>query len=449
VEFEWFRSAGVAIHSDRGGSLLCDPWMNDGALLGSWFHWPPLAGDESDRLLSHAWDAVYITHLHGDHYDRPFMSKLAKAHPNTKVVIASFAHPWLRNSLENIGFSGRILETQPSSMTEVAPGISMTAIAADHCNPRLCGANVPCVSPLAWSRAIDSLGVIEVDGVRVLNANDATTVVHSMPLYASLPPIDIMLTAYAGASPYPQAFTNLSDEERTAAARTKADAFLGRVANVSRIVKPRMLFPFAGQHMLGGSLTALNEFRGMYPLLESARLLREKQDASVFTLQPFSRVDPTAGLLSDDSYREPTQEVRADYLEAISSVQFPYQKRSIERVAESDHVARLFSAAEGLAWRYRELGWSMQKSLVVGSELGSVTLNVDGSDTEVREGVLPRFEYTSVSTDPRLLDSIIRRKPGYSGFTDAHMNVADGGNHLQWFREGAYDPQLTSLLFFL
>ena len=131
MEFEWFRNAGVGFHSALGGSLLCDPWVNDGAMLGSWFHWPPLQGDEHEQLLRTRWDAVYITHLHADHYDRRFLSKLAKVQPNTKVVIAEFAHNWLHDSLENIGFRGRIIRTSPYSMCEIAPGISVSAIPAD------------------------------------------------------------------------------------------------------------------------------------------------------------------------------------------------------------------------------------------------------------------------------------------------------------------------------
>lgn len=449
VEMEWFRSAGVGLYSAAGGSLLCDPWLNDGALLGSWFHWPPLEGDEHDRVLSTKWDAVYITHLHGDHYDRRFMSKLAKAQPETKVVIADFAHAWLSDSLENIGFRDRIIRTPAHSMSEVAPGISITAIPADHCNPSLCGANVPCVSPHAWGRAIDSLGLIEIDGLRILNANDATTVVSSMQLYSGLPPIDLMMTAYAGASPFPQAFSNLDHDEKLAAAKQKADAFLGRVATVTGLVKPRMIFPFAGQHMLGGSLVELNDYRGMYPLLESARRLRELQDAPVFTLAPFTRVELSDRALDGDSYVEPSDEIRAEYLAAISAISFPYQKRSLDRVRESDHLAVLEESMRGLAWRHQQLGGSITKSLVVGSSLGYVTLNLYGGQAEVVAGDAPEFEYTKVTTDARLLDAVIRRKPGYSGFTDAHMNVADGGNHLDWYREGAYDPGLTSLLFFL
>ena len=446
---EWFRSAGVGLYSASGSSLLCDPWLNDGALLGSWFHWPPLEGDEHDNVLSMKWDAVYITHLHGDHYDRRFMSKLAKVQPNTKVVIADFAHSWLSDSLENIGFRGRIIRTPAHSMIEVAPGISITAIPADVCNPSLCGANVPCVSPHAWGRAIDSLGLIEIDGFRILNANDATTVVSSMRLYTDLPPIDLMMTAYAGASPFPQAFSNLEHDEKLSAAKQKADTFLGRVAKVSELVKPRMIFPFAGQHMLGGNLVELNDYRGMYPLLESARRLRELQNALVFTLAPFTRVELSGRPLDSDSYVEPPDETRIAYLAEISGISFPYQKRSLERVKNSDHLAVLEESMRGLAWRHKQLGGKLNKSLVVGSSLGYVTLNLHGHEVEVVAGDTPKYEYTKVTTDARLLDAVIRRKPGYSGFTDAHMNVADVGNHLDWYREGAYDPGLTSLLFFL
>lgn len=449
MEFEWFRSAGVGLHSAAGGSLLCDPWLNDGALLGSWFHWPPLEGSEPERILSTNWDAVYITHLHGDHYDRRFMSKLAKAQPKTKVVIADYAHPWLFDSLESIGFRGRIIRNRAYEMQEVAPGISMTAIPADHCDPVLCGANIPCVSSQTWGRAIDSLGLIEIDGMRIMNANDATTVVSSLRLYSNLPPIDLMLTAYAGASPFPQSFSNLSREEKLQAAQIKATAFLEKVARVSTLVRPQMIFPFAGQHMLGGSLTPLNETRGMFPLLDSARKLREMQDAAVFSLQPFMRVDLSEQKMDGDFYIEPPEHERVAYLERIRESRFPYQKRDLLRVQESDHLELLLAGMRNLAWRYEKLGKRYNKSLVVGSELGSATLNINGEKTEVFLGDSPSFECTKVMTDPRLLDAIIRKRPGYSGFTDAHMNVADGGNHLEWFREGPYNPDLTSLLFYL
>jgi hypothetical protein len=173
------------------------------------------------------------------------------------------------------------------------------------------------------------------------------------------------------------------------------------------------------------------------------------QEAPVFTLAPFTRVELSDRTLNGDSYVEPSEETRIEYLSGISKISFPYQKRSLDRVKNSDHLAVLEESMRGLAWRHQQLGGKLNKSLVVGSSLGYVTLNLDGDEAEVVAGDTPKFEYTKVTTDARLLDAVIRRKPGYSGFTDAHMNVADGGNHLDWHREGAYDPGLTSLLFFL
>jgi UDP-MurNAc hydroxylase len=50
MKIQWFRSATVGIYSKSGTSILCDPWITDGAFIGSWFHWPPLEGFEFSEL---------------------------------------------------------------------------------------------------------------------------------------------------------------------------------------------------------------------------------------------------------------------------------------------------------------------------------------------------------------------------------------------------------------
>ena len=446
---EWYRSAGVGLFSKAGGSLLSDPWIHDGALLGSWYHWPPLGGFEKERLLTHPWDAVYVSHLHGDHFDRRFLAKLAKLNDNVHIIIASFAHQWLKRSLERLGFAGRIIEASPNNSVEVAPGIDMTVFTADHCNPALCGSNISCVSPLDWNRAIDSFALIAIDGLRVINANDAATVTSSPELFKHLAPIDLLLTAYSGASPYPQAFTDLSASEKRQAGKAKADTFLSKVAQVSTDLKAKRLFPFAGQHVLGGRLSGLNEFRGMYSLNESARVLSRLQEASVFTLQPFRRVDPTDCSHQDLSFLEPSASEQASYLRDIGNRTFPYERRDISRIDAHTHTSSLVRSMEHVAKKYEATGWTKQKSLVVGSDLGAVTINLDGRRTSVAPGTRSMFDETRIWADPRLLHSIVTHRSEYAGFTDAHMNVADGGNHLEWSRSGEYDPQVTSLLWHL
>ena len=73
MRLEFYRSATVGIFSDdRKTSVLCDPWLTDGAFLGSWFHDPPLEGFEFDEVVRIPWTFIYISHLHADHFDRKF-----------------------------------------------------------------------------------------------------------------------------------------------------------------------------------------------------------------------------------------------------------------------------------------------------------------------------------------------------------------------------------------
>lgn len=78
MRLEWFRSATVGLTSPSGVTVLCDPWITDGAFIGSWFHWPPLEGFEFDDLVARRWDFVYISHLHANHFDRRLVAEIAR-----------------------------------------------------------------------------------------------------------------------------------------------------------------------------------------------------------------------------------------------------------------------------------------------------------------------------------------------------------------------------------
>ena len=54
MKVQWYRSATVGIYSQAGTSILCDPWITDGAFIGSWFHWPPLEGFEFEDTFCNA-----------------------------------------------------------------------------------------------------------------------------------------------------------------------------------------------------------------------------------------------------------------------------------------------------------------------------------------------------------------------------------------------------------
>ena len=64
--------AGILIESDHG-SIVCDPWFVP-AFLGSWFPFPRNDRLDDDLLARiEGADFLYVSHLHGDHWDEPWL----------------------------------------------------------------------------------------------------------------------------------------------------------------------------------------------------------------------------------------------------------------------------------------------------------------------------------------------------------------------------------------
>jgi UDP-MurNAc hydroxylase len=79
--------AGMLIET-ASGSILCDPWFLP-AFFGSWFVFP--RNDQlSDDLLARieSADFLYVTHLHADHHDEPWLRAHLRRDP-----VARLPHP--------------------------------------------------------------------------------------------------------------------------------------------------------------------------------------------------------------------------------------------------------------------------------------------------------------------------------------------------------------------
>ena len=65
--------AGMLVETAHG-SILCDPWFVP-AFLGSWFVFPRNDQLDADLLerIEQA-DYLYVSHLHGDHFDEPWLA---------------------------------------------------------------------------------------------------------------------------------------------------------------------------------------------------------------------------------------------------------------------------------------------------------------------------------------------------------------------------------------
>ena len=204
MKVQWYRSATVGIFSQAGTSILCDPWITDGAFIGSWFHWPPLQGFEFDELVTRKWDAIYISHFHADHFDRKLVAAIARSSPDTRVFLPNYPNKWLLRAVINCGFEPhRVIELENNSRFSFKD-FSITMFVADYCNPQICGAQIPCMTSPRKQTSNDSLALFEADGYRVLNANDALAVQSAQKLWPLIGDVDLLLGHYGGAGPFPQ-----------------------------------------------------------------------------------------------------------------------------------------------------------------------------------------------------------------------------------------------------
>jgi UDP-MurNAc hydroxylase len=450
VRIEWYRSATVGIFSKSETSILCDPWITDGAFIGSWFHWPPIQGFEFEHLSSQKWDALYISHFHADHFDRKLVSAIARKQPHTRVILPDYRTPWLYRAVKNCGFDENRILVVGNNQQITIKDIKIRVLAADYCNPTICGSSISCIPGLAKHASNDSLAVFESDGRKLLNANDALAVHSVQRLWKTIGNVDLILGHFGGAGPFPQCFTDLGEVEKLKLAETTGMAFVERLANASKSVNARFVMPYAGQYFLGGKLEKLNKFRSVIPISDVMRYLKDSNTAEPVSLSPFSRFDLNSGEISE-SWIEPSERSKLKYLSEISKIRFPYELDEDPILESHDLKNLLRNALDSVRSEFE----SSLNSGAVGSES---SISIESGDVRLAVNFRPKsatlsedaeFEnHTQIGVDPSLLIRLIKRRKNYKGFTQYHFNQAEIGSHFTWKRKGFY-PKETHLLNFM
>jgi UDP-MurNAc hydroxylase len=446
MKVEWYTNACVRISALNGANIVCDPWVNGGAFLGSWFHWPPIPENLEVSLIKEPCDGIYISHLHPDHYDPKFINTFSKARPEVPIYIAEFAHPWLKRSLKAVtGGRSRIEELSTLTETEVASGMSLKIFAADTCNPQVCGVSVPCqVNPSL--RGIDSIGVFSADGIVVVNANDAMGIRLIPRIAANIGRADLLMGHYGGASPYPQCFPDVEDKQL--AARKVVETACNMLVTAAEALDAKYVMPFAGQYVLGGKLVDLNTDRATLPLDAAVSLIKSRTKREVISMNPNGYFDLSRNDKSPD-YIEPNSVILAEYLSKISSAKFPYDDQN--EPDWDDFEEDLLNSARQVTERSKSASITFKNCFVIGDGKRWITINLDPEhlETSVEIGKKPRFEnVTEISMPSTLLMRLSQRKTNYKGFTTLHWNQADVGSHFVWKRTGNFDLASHSLLNF-
>ena len=144
MNLTYLQSSAVMI-SNNDAKLLCDPWLVDGELYGSWSHYPPskFKPEEFNDV-----DFIYLSHIHQDHFSQKTLSQMNKDIP---IVIYNFESKSLKKGIEHLGF--KVIELDHNKRTKLKDDFHITILSADNCNPELCNKYFGC-TPLEkkiWS----------------------------------------------------------------------------------------------------------------------------------------------------------------------------------------------------------------------------------------------------------------------------------------------------------
>jgi len=164
-------------------------------------------------------------------------------------------------------------------------------------------------------------------------------------------------------------------------------------------------------------------------------------------LKPFTTFNLTTGE-NEASWIEPSEDEVSNYLSQIGQELFPYQLK--EEKWENSEVL-IESALSSVGNEYLVRSGIKPEDYRISIVAGSIskTIHFKPDQFSIHDGDLINLpNTTSLTFDPRLLKRIITRAQGYKGFTQYHFNQAEIGSHIQWSRNGPYNP-VSSLLNFM
>ncbi len=216
--------AGMLIETG-GGSILCDPWFVP-AFFGSWFPFPrndQLSDDLRARIESA--DFLYVSHLHGDHHDEPWLREHLRR--DIPILLPGFPTREQQRTLAALGFT-EFIRTTDTEELEIAPGLRV----AIHIE-----------SSITDGPGGDSALVV-MDGESILvNQNDCRTT--DLGQLRSHGPVDLHWLQYSGAIWYPMVY-EMPDDEKATLCRAKIDSQFARAMRYVEKIDARAIVPSAG-----------------------------------------------------------------------------------------------------------------------------------------------------------------------------------------------------------
>ena len=427
MEVTYHNSATVMIEGNNT-KILCDPWLVNGAYIGSWCIYPPYNFQPTDFDDI---DYIYVSHIHPDHSDEKTLTRLKKSIP---VLIHDFPEKFLKNKIESFGF--KTIELEHDKRIHLKNNIHINILAADNCDPQICGKFIGCpnLQNKVGSNWLDTMSVIDDENEVIVNTNDCPfdlaqfAVTGIKKKYEN---VDMLLSAYAGASAYPHMF-KMTEKERVIAAERKKLKRYQRAMNYIKLLEPKYFLPFAGTYTYGGKLSKYNYQRGE-PELEEAfdyfvSRIDQNQSKGVL-LNPKESFDLTTGKDSSP-YLPINLEKKKDYIKNIlSKRKMDYEDDPEPSINELKKlIQKSFVRFESMR---KKINFSSNTRIILdfsSRDLVVISCNGNGINFIKKDDLKKYKQYVKMFLDKKLLKRLLE---GPAKWTDqGHWNIAEGGGHI-------------------
>ena len=407
----YLESAAVLIEDERT-SILCDPWLVDGAYYGSWAHYPPPEFEPEDF---NDVDYIYISHIHPDHFDPTTLRRMDRDIP---VLIHDYRWDYLKDAVEALGFEA--IELPHDERVHLEGEMHINILAADGCDPELCGNFFGCTwydrdAENPGSTQVDSMAVIDNGEFTVVNTNDCPYPMAESgcrKIKRDYGDIDLVCHQYSAAQFYPQSMVDYGHEEkireRDRVIREKHELAL----NFIDLFEPDYYLPFAGEYVLAGKLAHLNEYTANPPRAQAADFFETHVDPEkhecVF-LNSGEHIDLRTGERSKEF--EPEDEAaKREYIEEVLAERtFDYEDDPMPTLDELKSYVP--DAYESLESKRAKIGYGTDTRVLiplVDDVCLDLSLNGDGYDyvEDVDTDDYVDDGYVMLGVDPRLLKRI-------------------------------------------
>ena len=429
MKLTFYQSSTVMLET-KNVKILCDPWLVDGEMLGSWNHYPPVDFEPKDF---NDVDFIYLSHIHQDHFSKKTLSKLDK---NIPVLIHNFESKVFRNNIEYMEFT--VNEIKHNERTHLKNGVFINILAADNCDPSVCYKYFGC-APLETkfgSTSLDTMCVIDDQDEVIVNTNDCPfdlAFTAASTIKQKYSKIDMLLVGYTSACAYPQCF-NLSIDEKLKEKEKLQKKFLEKTESYVNLFEPKYFMPFAGRYTLGGKLSVLNNFRGITQLdsaytyfINSKNINQEKSKCIVLNLN--SSFD-TKTSESSEPYQKIDEKKKQEYIDnVLAKRKFDYELDEYPAIQEIKSLLK--KSYERFEEKRKELRFTSDTIILIElSKREFIEISCNGKGWRIIEKEeLPIYQkYVKLSLDTKLLKRLLE------GPKFAHWNVAENGSHLTFER---------------